>query len=75
MQQKLKQSALTQSIGIDKASNGLLPNRHTEKPRQEITRLVIEYSLELMTNRFGESQFLSRNAGSPPFNSSNFWLR
>ncbi|PLW47666.1 hypothetical protein PCASD_04130 [Puccinia coronata f. sp. avenae] len=53
MQQKLKQSALTQSIGIDKASNGLLPNRHTEKPRQEITRLVIEYSLELMTNRFG----------------------
>ncbi|WAQ86968.1 hypothetical protein PtA15_7A697 [Puccinia triticina] len=38
MQQKLKQSALTQSA---------------EKPRQEITRLVIDYSLELMTNRFG----------------------
>jgi hypothetical protein len=52
MQQKLKQSALTQSTGVEKNPTDPL-TRHTEKPRQEITRLVIEYSLELMTNRFG----------------------
>jgi len=53
MQQKLKQSALTQSAGVEKNPTDLLQARHTEKPRHEITRLVIEYSLELMTNRFG----------------------
>ncbi|POW13447.1 hypothetical protein PSHT_07689 [Puccinia striiformis] len=53
MQQKLKQSALTQSAGVEKNPIDSLQTRHTEKPRQEITRLVIEYSLELMTNRFG----------------------
>lgn len=51
MQQKLKQSAVTQST--EKNGVEVSDKRAADKPRQEITRLVIEYSLELMTNRFG----------------------
>ncbi|KAH9819176.1 armadillo-type protein [Melampsora americana] len=50
LQQKLKQSAVASSTGFDAAPN-LSSDSHA--PREEITRLVIHYSLELMSNRFG----------------------
>lgn len=51
LQQKLKQSALAQSAGGEK--NEPAETRHTGKPRKAITKLVIDLSWELMTNRFG----------------------
>ncbi|CAH7682176.1 armadillo-type protein, partial [Phakopsora pachyrhizi] len=51
MQQKLKQSAMSAGFGvrIDKAEGQL----GSESSREDITRLVIRYGIELMTNRFG----------------------
>ncbi|KAG0151485.1 hypothetical protein CROQUDRAFT_103736 [Cronartium quercuum f. sp. fusiforme G11] len=52
LQQKLKQSAVATSVGLEK-TQVLAPMTNPNGPRVEITRLVIEYSLELMSNRFG----------------------
>lgn len=57
LQQKLKQSAVASSTGFDQAQSGVAPSSNL--PREEITRLVIEYSLELMSNRFGRQSFIN----------------